>query len=36
MKLASVIMMTAGLVLIYSSVKNKDPRDVVKQALKRK
>lgn len=30
-----MILLTVGMILIYSAVKNKDPRTVVKEALKR-
>lgn len=35
MSLIVVVLMVSGMILVYSAVKNKDPRDVVKEALKR-
>lgn len=35
MSLIVVVMMVVGMILVYSAVKNKDPRQVVKEALKR-
>lgn len=35
MSLIVVVLMVGGMILVYSAVKNKDPRDVVKEALKR-
>lgn len=34
MQLMIVILAIAGLVLLYSAIKNQDPRDVVKSALR--
>lgn len=35
MNLIVVVLMVVGMILVYSAVKNKDPRNVVKEALKR-
>lgn len=35
MNLIVVVLMVVGMILVYSAVKNKDPRTVVKEALKR-
>lgn len=35
MNLVVIILIAVGLILVYSAVKNKDPRNVVKEALKR-
>lgn len=31
-----IMLMVGGALLIYSAVKNKDPRDVLKESLKRR
>jgi len=31
-----ILLMVGGALLIYSAVKNKDPRDVLKESLKRR
>lgn len=36
LNLPAVVMLTAGVVLMYAAVKNKDPRDVVRESLGKK
>lgn len=35
MSLIVILLITIGMVLIYSAMKNKKPQDVIKEALKR-
>lgn len=35
MSLIVIVLIVVGMILVYSAVKNKDPRVVVKEALKR-